>query len=63
MSLKGAKMAATIIITAVIAVLMFFAVRHTLRHGSCEQCSGNCASCRKYQKELKKAGRKCRQKA
>lgn len=55
-------MAATIIITAVIAVLMLFAVRHTLRHGSCEQCSGNCASCRKYQKELKKAGRKCRQK-
>ena len=56
-------MAATIIIAAVIAVLMFFAVRHILRHGSCEHCSGNCASCRKHQKEIKKAGRKCRRKA
>jgi len=43
-------MIATIVISAIFAVLFFLAVRHVIKHGSCAECgkggcSGSCGTC------------------
>lgn len=37
----------TIFVAAAIAALLFFAVRHVLKHGACSECpgAGNCNGC------------------
>lgn len=35
----------SILILAVILFLFYRAIRYTMKHGSCSECSGNCSSC------------------